>query len=250
MSTPDGAVRILDTDTAPFGDLGAIAPVHRAERGPCPVVVTVRGTVHLLAGATLLSVVRTQPGDRPAVSAPVDLPGLAQDPAALELSSVGERAVVLDREHRLLRTADGESLDPSRHGIAELATARLQQPGPAAGTVLLATADALHALPWDGTTPVRWSTGAAATPLAPVRARRGVCGAWVDPARVLWRGDTGIPRPLELTALPADAAPTLTAQGDLLLLDDRRTGWCCVLGDDPEALDLRPELDFLTAERT
>lgn len=248
VATPDGAVHVLDATALPPGGLTSVAPAHRAATGPCPIVVDLHGGAHLLDGTTLHSLPRRDVASESIPRSAIDLPGLTADPAALELSTVEEHPIVLDREHRLLRTA-GRVLDPSRHGITDLASARLQRPGPDAADILVATGDALIALPRDGSAPRRRPAGASAVPLPPVRTRQGACGVWQDPARVLRCGPEHAPQLFDLPSLPADASLALHAQGDLLLLEDRRSGWCHVLDEDPASLELGPELTILQEQR-
>lgn len=248
VATPDGAVRVLDATALPPGGLTSVAPAHRAATGPCPIVVDLHGGAHLLDGTTLHSLPRRDVASEIIPRSAIDLPGLTADPAALELSTVGEHPIVLDREHRLLRTP-GRVLDPSRHGVTDLASARLQRPGPDAADILVATGDALIALPRDGSAPRRRPAGASAVPLPPVRTRHGACGVWQDPARVLRCGPEHAPQLFDLPSLPVDASLALHAQGDLLLLEDRRSGWCHVLDEDPASLELGPELTILQEQR-
>ncbi|MBU4214866.1 MAG: cadherin-like domain-containing protein, partial [Actinobacteria bacterium] len=103
------------------------------------------------------------------VTAGADLDGSVQK--IDQLTAVGDEPVVLDGHTVRTRTGSVE-LDGGQ--------LTLQQPGPAADTVLVASADTLYEVPLDGGRPIAHRTAGAGTPAAPVRVGSCDYAAWAS----------------------------------------------------------------------
>ncbi|MCW2700453.1 MAG: tandem-95 repeat protein [Blastococcus sp.] len=97
---------------------------------------------------------------------------LGRDVETATVTVVGNRPVVLDAERAELITDDGAS-----HGLGEVGTPTLQEPGPAADGVLVATDEALLDIPLEGGSAERLADGAGG-PIAPVRVAGCAHAAW------------------------------------------------------------------------
>jgi hypothetical protein len=149
-------------------DARVVDPI--ATLGALPVVaISTRGTVYATsAGAE--AVLRAVPGDEPTSTDLADGPlslggtagGVGADPATdLQITTVGETAVVLDRADTSIR------IDGRRVTLPSMPGALLQLPGPDAAEVLIATSDGLAGVSVsDGA--VRTITDASGDPTAPV----------------------------------------------------------------------------------
>lgn len=202
----------LDQTSKPLAELGlpADAPATAAA-----LAVGEDGVVHAAAinGKSL-----TIPLEGDLLGKPV----LAEQPArtTVQVSSVGAAAVSLDPSTGLLVVEGGKSiqLDPDP-------SARLQQPGPAASSVLVATAKALLAIDISGGSASVVDAGGTGTPAAPVRLTGCAYGAWAGAGRVVQACDN---RPLK--AQEVDRAggglvrPVYRINHGLLLLNDQATG--------------------------
>lgn len=249
----------------PTPDLSAIdvqsaSPV--ATVGALPVVtVTTEGTVFATRPGAV-DIVRVDPpggsGDS-AVAATVPLDGqltlgrpAAGSPTSgptgdIQLTAVGQTPVVLDRADQSLR------VDGRRIGLTLPTDAVLQDAGPAAAGVLVASSQGLHSVDLvDGTvqsldagsartgTPPETNLG---TPIPPVAVAGCRYGAWVD-------GDAsgtvvnglgscaGSPaEPVRLTGASADPALTLRVRGDEVVLTDSASGRSWIASDGFRPVD-------------
>ncbi|CAG7844917.1 hypothetical protein USB125703_01170 [Pseudoclavibacter triregionum] len=114
--------------TQPLAELGAGAQA----------VVAVDGAIIAYAPGSG-AVIRIRPGSAPErIIVPA---GLGED---VELTAVGDRPVLLDRDRSVVILDGRRELALSADGV------RIQQPGPRADTVVVATADALLAVPFSG----------------------------------------------------------------------------------------------------
>ncbi|MDF9717698.1 fibronectin type III domain-containing protein [Nocardioides sp. ChNu-153] len=246
-----GTAAVLDPATgglwAQRVDGGVYAPVAALDRQLDPG--------HVVEGGTRLAVSTTgtawvlAPSSGTLTEVRVDAAGTA-DPRTVELDGaedlgedasltvVGERPVVLDPgAERLLVPADDGTLEVELDDLA--GDAVLQQPGPDASGVLVATGSGLREVPLgpEGSTTLLVE-GASGAPTEPVRL--GACryGAWSGPdASVATRCDGGA---------GGDVVPLATAASDLVfrtnrgqvVLNDRSSGavWD-VDSDQPARLD-------------
>ncbi|MDN5964555.1 MAG: cadherin-like domain-containing protein, partial [Actinomyces sp.] len=137
----------------------------------------VEGTVMAVSATTsrLTTVTRDGTVDRVETT---EIEGLATD-AQLSLTAVGALPVALDATSNTLVLPDGRTRDLSAEGVPTGGV--LQEPGPEADAVLLATADALVSIPLDGgagTTTAATRDAAPGDPARPVRHQGCDYAAW------------------------------------------------------------------------
>lgn len=152
----------LDFSSEPIGKFGANSVVAVSESGTVFIYSPAEGEL------------RSVPVDGGVIGTQkVEAPG-----DDLELTTVGERAVILAQDTNAMVFPDGSVREFDDDLL------RAQQPGPAASSVLVSTGDALLVVPFDGGEPVAFSTESnspASLPssvAAPVRHGECVYAAW------------------------------------------------------------------------
>ena len=144
--------------------------------GSSAFVTGMDGTVYALSASGTLTTVKRQGSVDQATTSTID--GIPAD-ALLSLTVVGDQVVALDSASNTLFLPGGRTLNLSAANIEEGGV--LQQAGPKADSVLLATPSTLVTIPLKGATPT--ITPAAdgspsGTPAAPVRHEGCAYGAW------------------------------------------------------------------------
>ena len=144
--------------------------------GASAFVTGLDGSVYTLATSGTLTTVKRQGAVDQAQTSTVE--GIPAD-ARLSMTVVGDQVVALDGESNTLFLPDNKRIDLSALGIETGGV--LQQAGPKADSVLLATPTSLVTIPLVGGTPtITPSTegGVSGTPAAPVRHEGCAYGAW------------------------------------------------------------------------
>ena len=144
--------------------------------GASAFVTGLDGSVYTLATSGTLTTVKRQGAVDQAQTSTVE--GIPAD-ARLSMTVVGDQVVALDGESNTLFLPDNKRIDLSALGIETGGV--LQQAGPKADSVLLATPTSLVTIPLAGGTPtITPSTegGVSGTPAAPVRHEGCAYGAW------------------------------------------------------------------------
>ena len=144
--------------------------------GASAFVTGMDGSVYTLAASGTLTTVKRQGAVDQAQTSTVE--GIPED-ARLSMTVVGDQVVALDAESNTLFLPDNKRIDLSAAGVETGGV--LQQAGPKADFVLLATPTSLVAIPLAGGTPtITPSTegGVSGTPAAPVRHEGCSYGAW------------------------------------------------------------------------
>ena len=144
--------------------------------GASAFVTGLDGSVYTLAASGTLTTVKRQGAVDQAQTSTVE--GIPAD-ARLSMTVVGDQVVALDGESNTLFLPDNKRIDLSAAGVETGGV--LQQAGPKADSVLLATPTSLVAIPLAGGTPtITPSTegGVSGTPAAPVRHEGCAYGAW------------------------------------------------------------------------
>ncbi|HOZ59519.1 MAG TPA: hypothetical protein PKY70_15155, partial [Nakamurella multipartita] len=150
---------------------------------------------------------------------PVAAQVVSQQAPTVDLTAVGDVPVVLDR-------ASGELILPDRRiAIPGGAEAVLQQPGPAADAVLVATGTALLRVPLTGGDPQTVVDGVTGTPSAPVALDGCAHAAWAgqQPRYAVACGDD----PARLIDVPNAAAAArlvFRVNRNVIVLNDQATG--------------------------
>ena len=230
-----GDLSDVDVDVAPpVATVGALAVV----------AVSTTGTVFATRpGSTQL--IRVRPGGEPLTTdlggGPLSLGNPATGTPAsgpsgdVQLTTVGDTAVVLDRADSALR------VDGRRIPLPDVPDAVLQQAGPASGEVLIASSAGLLAVGLaDGA--VRTVTSATGTPVPPVVVGGCRYAAWVE--RATRPVTTGLAAcgdqpaaPITLTGTEPDSEMGLRARGDAVVLTDARGGRSWIASDGFRPVD-------------
>ena len=144
--------------------------------GASAFVTGLDGSVYTLAASGTLTTVKRQGAVDQAQTSTVE--GIPAD-ARLSMTVVGDQVVALDGESNTLFLPDNKRIDLSAAGVETGGV--LQQAGPKADSVLLATPTSLVTIPLAGGAPtITASTegGVSGTPAAPVRHEGCAYGAW------------------------------------------------------------------------
>ena len=272
VAVPDDPVIVLRSGTIAVADRadGRLWVGTTAGDGPSPDLSSVDaqsaspvatiGTRPVVAVSTGGTVFATRPGSAEIVrvdpglgtsTAPATIP-LADGPLSLgnpatgtpagtpagrtgdiQLTTVGESPVVLDRADRSVR------VNGRRLAVTLPADAVLQDSGPAATEVLIASSTGLQAVDLtDGT--VRSLDAAAGRPVPPVT--EGGCryAAWVSGSTitgVAGCADGSAAAPVSLTGASADPTLTMQARGDAVVLTDTTSGRSWIASDGFRPVD-------------
>ncbi|MDC4233627.1 Ig-like domain-containing protein [Actinomyces sp. B33] len=179
------------------------------------------GSIHAVNAKTrTVSVVAALPagGWAPVSESQIDV----QESADLAITAVGEFTVVLDRGDGTVHLPDGTTVSLNEPGLA------LQQPGPSADAVLLASRTALISVPLDGSSPTTTPAGddpqSSGAPAQPVRLGHCAYGAWSGTGSFL-RACGGAPAErMRDDALAASARPVFRVNRDVVVLNDVTSG--------------------------
>lgn len=145
--------------------------------GASAFVTGMDGTVYALSGSGSLTTVKRQGAVDQAKTSRID--GIPEG-AQLSLTVVGDQVVALDSSSNTLFLPGGRTLNLSAAGVEEGGV--LQQAGPKADSVLLATASSLVKVPLKGSAPTITPAAEGApsgTPAQPVRHEGCSYGAWM-----------------------------------------------------------------------
>ncbi|QAY73764.1 fibronectin type III domain-containing protein [Agromyces protaetiae] len=153
-----------------------------------------------------------------------------------ELAAVGERAVLLDHATNTLRTGE-RTIELPAPGL------RLQQSGGESDDVLVATSDALLAVPLDGGDVASYPAGggaAAATAqavAAPVRVGACAHAAWADGGRYLSVCDGEEPRGADIEQKTAGGRLEFRVNRDVVVLNNLANGDAWLVDSDLRLVD-------------
>ncbi|MGP9539779.1 Ig-like domain-containing protein [Brachybacterium sp. AOP43-C2-M15] len=239
ISSPDGRVWILSPEEAAAFDASAVEPVLEGSSGPLPVAVSTEGTVFVLNGGELLTYPREADTRDTTAKKPDDVGNVSQKPESLQLAAIGEKPVILDREKRLLRVGtDVKDYDLVDYGVSSLDDAQLQQSGPASEDFVVATADSLFVIPFDGGKAEVIQAGGTGTDVVrPAQVQGCSYGAWGGSLRYV-KSCEGAEDEIE-TIPEADGAADLTLRvnHDLVVLNDQKFGLSWNIMDSMQVVD-------------
>lgn len=207
----------LGETAKPVARLGkTIEPADGSAVARAAIAVSNDGTVYAadLAGK-LVSIAAKGTGFASPVS--TSLPAVK----SVELSAVGEHVVLLDATSGMVSIDRGT---PVSLGGAT-AGARLQQPGPDADDVIVATAKGLYAIPIAGGAPTAVYGGAAGAPAAPLRLGSCVYGAWAgSPGTVVKRCGSAPAVSLAMDRQHSLTRPVFRVNRGLVVVNDAADG--------------------------
>src|SRR5690625_1108250 len=156
----------------------------------------------------------------------------------VELTTVGEEPVILDRENRMLRLGtEVKDYQLTEHGVSDLDGARLQQSSSQSEDVVLATADALFVIPLDGGQAREHPAGGTGTPTAPAQAQGCAYGAWNGSKRYVRACGDGEPTAEAIPESPDDGDLRLRVNNDLVVLNDQEFGLSWMITDAMQIVD-------------
>lgn len=164
-----GSVWVLPAEQQNSFDPAATEPVLQEEKGAL-LAMGVDGSAHVVSLDTGRMTTIKQAGALQDTFTTA-LPSLGEQ-AELQVSAVGDQTVVLDRTSGTLVRGDGSTVQLSGSEL------QLQQPGPAADEVLVASSEALLRVAGDGQVTAVPKRSAGGRPTRPVRLRSCVYSAW------------------------------------------------------------------------
>lgn len=237
IAAPDGRIWILTPGEAAAFSPGAVDPTHESKSGNLEIAVSAGGTVFVLEGDSLLVFPRVPDARETKANDPIDVSGLSTDAESVELTAVGDEPVILDRPQRMLRIGtEAKEYQLTEYGVADLTTARIQQPSPASGNVVLATTDALFVIPMSGGSAQVHATRGTGTPVPPAQAKGCAYGAWNGSlAYVRACGDEVVSESVPDADSEADLI--LRVNHDLVVLNDQKFGLSWMISDDMQLVD-------------
>jgi hypothetical protein len=223
----DGAVWVRTVDAVATLDVTSEDPDARlGPRGR--LVVGQDGTAHAVS-VDRSEAVSLAPGGEPRTER-IE-PRLSTEDDAVDLTAVGDRAIVLDRDGgRIVVPGDGD-VAVEEAAVRE-SGALLQQAGPASDSVLVSTGSALFDVPLDGGATVRADAAGEGAAARPVRVGRCAHAAWAGAAPSYAKACAGE----EATVVPVpQAGPTsrlvFRVNRDVVVLNDVQTGNVWLLDD-------------------
>ncbi|MGP9844301.1 hypothetical protein [Brachybacterium sp. 107] len=246
IASQDGRVWILSAGQLPAFSPVDVEPAYATGGSAAEIAVGRDGTVWVLDGTTLMSFPDTDDPRGSSAEEPIVVDGLSAAADQVQLSAVGEEPVILDKEHSVLRLGVSATVhDLSADGAGPLDTAQLQQAGPAADDVALATGSTLLRVPLDGGRARTTEAGAPGTPVPPAQVGECVYGAWTQ-SNLYTRVCDGLD-PVVGPIPGADSAADLTLRvnGDLVVLNDQQVGQSWRITENMEPVD-----DWVLTHRT
>ena len=227
---------IRATKTKSVGSLTAAAPVVSG----MPDVVAVvgqDGAIHA-ASATSKSLVSLEANDKGWEEATNTSLKLTSG-TDLAITAVGDKPVVLERSTGILHLPEGKTVNLDTSGLA------LQQPGPDADSVLVASRNELISVPLDGgkvtrTPSSKEKSAPEGVAAQPVRLGKCVYAAWsgsgqfVRSCSGLFSGGT---ETLHDDKLAASSAPIFRVNRDAIVLNDLETGSVWLPNEDLVLID-------------
>jgi hypothetical protein len=238
------AVAILDPKTGKlwagaFETLSAIAPQYApasSALGPgAAMSVGIDGTVYGVSTDHKIIVTYPAGGGRPHKRSFTG----SFSSAKLQASVVGRSLVVIDAQTGVVAfplAGTTSTIAPATRGTGALV---LQQPGPAADTVLLADSGELLAMPLGGGAPAVLSRSGRGDPASPVRVQGCDYAAWAGAAPIFVRVCDGLPtstQPIP-TAGTAIASLVFRVNHDQVVLTDPTTGAIWEVNDKIKKVD-------------
>ncbi|WP_201308715.1 Ig-like domain-containing protein [Puerhibacterium puerhi] len=229
LDAKDGKLWVLPFASATSFDPEETEPV-RAFEGAGALAVTRDGTV-----------LAALPHEGVLVEVPTTANGVAEEPrereldvapgAEVEVTAVGDEAVVLDRSAGRLVLPGGDAVD-----LPDPGEARLQQPSAASDVVLVATTSGLVSQPLDGgDARVRPASG---LPGAPVQLGGCSYGAWAQSGQVVRDcagTDLDVDRTLE--GLGTESRLEYRVNRDVIVLNDLSAGTVWLAAEEYQKVD-------------
>ena len=237
IAAPDGRVWILTPGEAAAFSTAGVEPAHTSGSMP-QIAVSTEGTVFVLDDTELHVFPVTADTRDTEADQTIEVGGLSTTDEMVELTTVGEEPVILDRENRMLRLGtEVKDYQLTEHGVSDLDGARLQQSSSQSEDVVLATADALFVIPLDGGQAREHPAGGTGTPTAPAQAQGCAYGAWNGSKRYVRACGDGEPTAEAIPESPDDGDLRLRVNNDLVVLNDQEFGLSWMITDAMQIVD-------------
>jgi len=195
-----------------------VTPTEPAVDAKAALAVGVDGSIYAVSSAGKVAVVRP---DGPGFAEP-EYRDLGQALNSVRVTTVGDRLVVLDTTTGRLILPSGATVEVGPPGEAGIA---LQQSGPAAPAVLVATGGSLLSVPLDGGEVETLYDELSGRPAEPVRLSGCVHAAWAGSTGGYARscGDTAMAQ-LSVEGAEVLEQPVFRTNRNAIVLNDLRTG--------------------------
>ncbi|MDN5685931.1 MAG: Ig-like domain-containing protein [Brachybacterium sp.] len=238
IASPDGKIWILTPGEAAAFDAGDLDPTYEADDEAPKIAVSTEGTVFVLDGDQLLKFPRTDDTRDTEADKPITVSNVSTKPEMLQVTTVGEDPVILDKENRLLRIGtDASEYSLSDDGVSDLQAAQLQQPSSASDDVVVATEDTLFLVPLAGGDAQKIAAEGTGEPVAPAQAQGCAYGAWNQSVRYVRICEGGEPVQESIPEADSAAALTFRVNHDLVVLNDQEFGLSWKIAENMEVVE-------------
>ncbi|MBP2383463.1 Ig-like domain-containing protein [Brachybacterium sacelli] len=238
IASPDGKVWILTPDEAAAFSASDTEPTYEAGGKAPKIAVSTEGTVFVLDGEELLRFPRTEDTLETEPDKPIEVGNVSTKPEQLQLTTVGEKPVILDKENRLLRVGtDVKEYSLDEHGATDLDEAQLQKPSPSSEDFVVATEDTLFVVPFSGGAPQKIAAGGTGKPVAPAQAKGCAYGAWNQSVKYVRACEDSEPVQESIPEADSDADLTFRVNHDLVVLNDQEFGLSWKIAENMEVVN-------------
>ncbi|MGP5385631.1 hypothetical protein [Brachybacterium tyrofermentans] len=238
IASPEGKVWILSPGQVPGFSPAEVEPAYTTGGSAAEIVVGSDGTVFVLDGTTLMTFPHADDPGRTTAAEPAELDALSTAADQVQLSVVGNVPVLLDAENSMLRLGvSGMEHDLAADGIGSLDDAELQQAGPAADDVVLATESALVRVPLAGGEARESAAGAPGTPVPPAQVGSCAYGAWTQSNLYVRACDGAEAMVASVPDADSSADLALRVNRGLVVLNDQGSGLSWKIAEDMELVD-------------
>lgn len=220
INSADGTVSGALASEAGIVTGGSASPIISDAPGLLATIGT-DGAIHALSPST--GALTTATATATAWAAPTSTALTLSAGADAEITAVGSEPIVLERGTGILHLPGGATVDLGETGLA------LQQPGPDASSVLVASRTELISAPLDGSSPTRTPSaekGDAAPGVAARPVRLGACSyaAWSSSGQFLRMCGSSTPEYIHDDALASSTTPVFRTNRDAIVLNDTTIG--------------------------
>lgn len=238
IASPDGEIWILTPGEAAAFSAGDVEPTYEAEDEAPRIAVSTKGTVFVLDGEELLTFPRTEDTRKTTQDTPTVVSDVSTKPEMLQLTTVGEKPVILDKENRLLRVGtDGTEYSLDEYGVSDYDAAQLQQPSSSSDNFAVATEDTLFVVPFSGGKAEAIPAGGTGEPVAPAQAKGCAYGAWNQSVRYVRACEGSEPVAEAVPKADSEADLTFRVNQDLVVLNDQEFGLSWKIAENMEVVN-------------
>lgn len=227
IASGDGRVWILSPEEAAAFSSEAVEPVLETGSSSTPIVaVSDSGVVYVLNDSELLRYPRSPNSQETKADKPIIVGNVSTDPEQLQLTTVGDEPVILDRENRNLRIGSKvKDYSLKDYGVSTLEDAQLQQSGPSSEKFVLSTKDSLFIVPFDGGKAEQISSGGTGSVVVPPAQVQGCAyAAWGGSLKYVKACEGATPVVETIPEADSAADLKLRVNRDQVVLNDQQFG--------------------------